>query len=85
MWNFVWLLAETEAFRMTSLNYQICLQLPVLFLSIIYYNVDEMRVVNTDRLWICRKINFQLEALATVTMAISSCNSNNGAFEEIVG
>jgi hypothetical protein len=22
------------------------------------YNVDEMRVVNTDRLWICRKINF---------------------------
>jgi hypothetical protein len=35
------------------------------------YNVDETRVVNTDRLWICRKINFQLEALATVTMAIS--------------
>jgi hypothetical protein len=34
------------------------------------YNVDETRVVSTDRLWICRKINFQLEALATVTMAI---------------
>jgi hypothetical protein len=34
------------------------------------YNVDETRVVNTDRLWICRKINFQLEALATVTMTI---------------
>jgi hypothetical protein len=34
------------------------------------YNVDEMRVVNTDRLWICQKINFQLEALATVTMVI---------------
>jgi uncharacterized protein YxjI len=34
------------------------------------YNVDETRVVNMDRLWICRKINFQLEALATVTMAI---------------
>jgi hypothetical protein len=34
------------------------------------YNVDETRVMNTDRLWICRKINFQLEPLATVTMAI---------------
>jgi hypothetical protein len=34
------------------------------------YNVDETRVVNTDRLWICRKINFQLETLATVTMMI---------------
>jgi hypothetical protein len=34
------------------------------------YNVDETRVVNTDRLWICRKINIQLEALATVTMSI---------------
>jgi hypothetical protein len=34
------------------------------------YNVDEMRVVNTDRFWICRKINFQLEAFVTVTMTI---------------
>jgi hypothetical protein len=34
------------------------------------YNVDETRVVNTDRLWICQKINFQLEALATVIMTI---------------
>jgi hypothetical protein len=34
------------------------------------YNVDDMRVVNTARTWICRKINFQLEALATVTMTI---------------
>jgi hypothetical protein len=34
------------------------------------YNVDETRVVNMDRLWICRKINFKLEALATVTMTI---------------
>jgi hypothetical protein len=34
------------------------------------YNVDETRVVNTDRLWICQKINFQLEALATVTRMI---------------
>jgi hypothetical protein len=38
MWNFIWLLAETEAFRMTSPNYQIGLQLTVIFLSIIYYN-----------------------------------------------
>jgi hypothetical protein len=34
------------------------------------YNVDETRVVNTNQLWIGRKINFQLEALATVTMTI---------------
>jgi hypothetical protein len=34
------------------------------------YNVGEMRVVNMDRLWICQKRNFQLEALATVTMTI---------------
>jgi hypothetical protein len=34
------------------------------------YNIDDMRVVNTDRILICRKINFQLEALATVTMTI---------------
>jgi hypothetical protein len=34
------------------------------------YNVDETRVVDTDRLWICQKINFQLEALTTVTMTI---------------
>jgi hypothetical protein len=34
----VWLLVETEAPRMISPNYQRGLQLPVLFLSIIYYN-----------------------------------------------
>jgi hypothetical protein len=34
------------------------------------YNIDETLVVNTDRLWICRKINFQLEARRTVTMTI---------------
>jgi hypothetical protein len=26
--------------------------------------------MNIDRLWICQKINFQLEAFATVTIAI---------------
>jgi hypothetical protein len=34
------------------------------------YNIDEMKVVNTDRFWICLKTHFQLEALATVTIAI---------------
>jgi hypothetical protein len=29
MWNFVWLLTETEAFRMTSPNYQICLLMKI--------------------------------------------------------
>jgi hypothetical protein len=27
-------------------------------------------MMNTDRLWICQKIKFQLETLATVTMVI---------------
>jgi hypothetical protein len=34
------------------------------------YNIDETRMVNADRLWIRRKINFQLEARRIVTMAI---------------
>jgi hypothetical protein len=34
------------------------------------YNVGETKVVNMDRLWICRKRKFQLEALAIVTMTI---------------
>jgi hypothetical protein len=33
------------------------------------YNVGETRVVNMDRLWICRK-KIQLKALAAVTMVI---------------
>jgi hypothetical protein len=38
------------------------------------YNVDETRVVNMDRFWICQKKSIG-----------SSCNSNNGDFEEMVG
>jgi hypothetical protein len=34
------------------------------------YNIDEKKLVNTDRSWISQKIHFQFKTLATVTMMI---------------
>jgi hypothetical protein len=52
-------------------------------------NIDDKRVMNTNRVWICQKINFQLKVFATVTMTIlkkmASRRKNEGEIHWIYG